>query len=86
VQSQIMVPDPATGQFLVGTMEGRETPDRHLFAVDVERNAWKKLPVTMPPGRWVIAAAVPNYDVVMLCTCRPAKVCIYKHKSPFAGG
>jgi hypothetical protein len=85
-QSQILVPDPVTGEFIVGNIQRNKTGvtgDPHLHALDVQRNAWKQLPVKMPTSRYLVAGAVPGHDVIMLCGAVPAKVWLYKHKSPW---
>jgi hypothetical protein len=84
--SQILVPDPATGQLIVGNIQSNktgETGDPHLHALDVQRNEWKQLAVKMPTSRYLVAAAVPGHDVIMLCGAVPAKVWLYKHESPW---
>jgi hypothetical protein len=83
--TQVFVPDPVSGEFIVGNMQDpkQDSGDPHLFALDVKRNAWKRLSVEIPRSRYLIAAAIPNHDVIMFCGAAPAKVWLYKHKSPW---
>jgi hypothetical protein len=78
VQSTIFTADPVTGEILAGAYRGKAP--RTMYALDAMKDEWRKLPVTLPEGKFIIAAAVPNYGVTMFCTDRPAKVWIYKHE------
>jgi hypothetical protein len=77
VQGTIFVADPVSGEFLAGEFRG-DGP-RTMYALDGVKDQWQKLPTTLPAGSFMIAARVPNYGVIMLCTANPAKVWLYKH-------
>ena len=81
VQGTVFVADPATGQFIAGEFRGRGP--RTMYALDARKDEWKKLPATLPQARFMVATSVPDYGVVMLCTCSPANVWVYKHRSPW---
>lgn len=81
VQGTIFTADPVTGQFLAGEFRG--TGPRTMYALDAIRDEWKQLPAALPDGKWLVATAVPDYGVTMVCTASPAKVWLYKHLSPW---
>lgn len=80
VQGTLFVAEPVTGQILAGQFRGQEP--RTLYALDPLRDEWQRLDVSLPPGRHMVAAGIPNYGVTMVCTATPAAVWLYKHKSP----